>query len=138
MTETAPPDFNLNLVWQGGQRFSGASGGVSITMDGKNQAGPSPVHTVAFALAGCMGIDVADMIEKGRFAIRSLTCDMDVFRARTPPRKITGVNLRFKVVGDVPDDRIARAIALSHEKYCSVWHSLHPTIDFKTSYTVTP
>lgn len=138
MTTTAKPDITLNLAWQGGQRFSGSSDGQSITMDGKNQAGPSPVHTVAFALAGCMAIDVADVIEKGRLKIRSLTCDMDVFRAPEPPRKITGVNLHFLVVGEVPEDRIARAIELSREKYCSVWHTLNPAIDFKTSFTVNP
>ena len=54
------------------------------------------------------------------------------------PRKIIGLDLHFVVKGDVPEDRVARAIALSKEKYCSVWHSLDPAIDFKTSFTVTP
>ena len=139
MNITAKPDFSLNLTWQGGQRFSGTSdGGVSITMDGKREAGPSPAQAVAFALAGCMAIDVADVIEKGRLPIRSLTCDMDVFRAPEAPRKITGVELHFLVTGDIPENRVARAIELSREKYCSVWHSLHPSIDFKTSFTVNP
>lgn len=139
MTTTLKPDFNLNLTWLGGQRFSGTSdGGVSMTMDGKREAGPSPVQAVAFALAGCMAIDVVDVIEKGRLPVKTLTCDMQVFRADGTPRKISGFDLRFLVTGDVPEDRIARAIELSREKYCSVWHSLHPAIDFKTSFTVNP
>ena len=139
MTDTPRPNFTLNLTWQGGQRFSGTSdGGVSITMDGKREAGPSPVQAVAFALAGCMGIDVVDMIEKGRFPLKALICDMGVFRAEGTPKAIIGVDLHFLVTGDVPSDRIARAIELSREKYCSVWHSLHPAIDFKTSFTVNP
>jgi len=139
MTETPKPNFTLNLTWQGGQRFSGTSdGGVSMTMDGKREAGPSPVQAVAFALAGCMGIDVVDVIEKGRHPVKSVTCEMGVYRAAGTPSKIVGFNLHFLVTGDVPADRIARAIELSREKYCSVWHSLNPAIDFKTSFTVNP
>lgn len=139
MTPAPKPDFNLNLTWQGGQRFSGtADGDVSITIDGRREAGPSPVQAVAFALAGCMAIDVVDVIEKGRLPVKALTCDMRVFRADATPRKITGVDLHFLVTGDVPEDRVARAIELSKDKYCSVWHSLHPAIDFKTSFTVNP
>jgi len=139
MTITPKADFNLNLTWQGGQRFSGTSdGGVSITMDGHEEAGPSPVQTVAFALAGCMAIDVVDVIEKGRLPVKAVTCDMSVFRAQGIPRKIVGFDLHFLVTGEVPEDRIARAIELSREKYCSVWHTLHPAIDFKTSFNVNP
>jgi putative redox protein len=139
MTHTPKADFTLNLTWQGGERFSGTSdGGVSMTLDGKRGAGPSPVQAVAFALAGCMAIDVADVIEKGRLPMTALTCEMSAFRAAATPRKITGFDLRFLVKGDVPADRVARAIELSREKYCSVWHSLNPAIDFKTSFTVNP
>lgn len=139
MINTSKADFTVNLTWQGGQRFSGTSdGGVSIAMDGKRETAPSPPQALAFALAGCMGIDVVDVIEKGRFPVRSLTCDMRVFREETSPRKVTALDLHFQVKGDVPADRIARAIELSREKYCSVWHSLNPTIDFKTSFTVNP
>jgi putative redox protein len=139
MTDAAKPDFTVNLTWQGGEAFSGTSdGGVSMTMDGKRGKGPSPPQALAFSLAGCMGIDVVDVIEKGRFAVKSVTCDMKVFRQADHPRKIIGVDLHFLVRGDVPEDRVARAIALSRDKYCSVWHSLDPKIDFKTSFTVAP
>lgn len=138
MTMEPKADFSLNLTWQGGQRFQGTSSGAAMTLDGKREAGPSPVQAVAFGLAGCMAIDVADVIEKGRFGLKALTCEADVFRVDETPRRITGVNLRFVVTGDVPEDRVARAIELSREKYCSVWHSLNPTIDFKTSFTVHP
>jgi len=42
------------------------------------------------------------------------------------------------VRGDVPADRVERAIALSRERYCSVWHSLRQDIDFRTSFEVAP
>ena len=139
MTPKPGPDFTLSLAWQGGERFSGtATGGVSISIDGTRGTAPSPVQAVAFAVASCMGIDVADVIEKGRLPLKALTCDLAVFRSEDIPRKIIGLDLHFLVKGDVPEDRVARAIALSRDKYCSVWHSLDPAIDFKTSFTVTP
>lgn len=138
MNEMHKPDFDLTLSWDGEQRFVGKSGDVSLTMDGKRAAGPSPVQALAFALAGCMGIDVVDVIEKGRFAVKSFGCEMRVYRAHQHPRKITGVELHFVVKGDVPEDRVARAIELSRGTYCTVWHSLNPAIDFKTSFAVNP
>ena len=138
MISTPEADFSLNLDWQGGQRFQGVSGDVSMTLDGKREAGPSPVQAVAFALASCMAIDVVDVIEKGRLPLKALSCDLRVFRADDTPRQITGIELHFLVTGEVPSDRVARAIELSREKYCSVWHSLNPTIDFKTSFAVNP
>ena len=138
MTSATPKaDFSLSLNWLGGQRFAGTSGAVSMTLDGKREAGPSPVQAVAFALGSCMAIDVVDVIEKGRFPLKALTCDLQAFRADETPRRFTGFKLHFEVTGDVPEDRVARAIQLSHDKYCSVWHSLNPDIDFKTSFTVT-
>jgi putative redox protein len=48
------------------------------------------------------------------------------------------VDLHFAVRGSVPADRVERAITLSRERYCSVWHSLRPDIAFTTSFEVSP
>ena len=138
MTTTTAPDITLSLTWRGGQRFDGVSGDVALTLDGTRATGPSPVQTVAFALAGCMSIDVVDVLEKGRLPLKALSCDMRVFRAHETPKRMTGVELHFLVTGEIEGDRVARAIELSRDKYCSVWHSLNPSIDFKTSFTVHP
>jgi uncharacterized OsmC-like protein len=41
------------------------------------------------------------------------------------------------VTGDPPPDRVERAIQLSRDRYCSVWHSLRPDITLQTSFEVT-
>jgi len=139
MTNAPKAAFSLNLTWHGGERFSGPlNSGISMSVDGTGASAPSPVQAVAFALASCMGIDVVDIIEKGRLKVEAFSCELAVFRAEAVPKKITGFDLNFLVKGDIPEDRVARAIELSREKYCSVWHTLHPAIDFKTSFTVTP
>jgi uncharacterized OsmC-like protein len=42
------------------------------------------------------------------------------------------------VTGAVPAEAIERAIALSRDKYCSVWQSFRHDIDFTTTYAVHP
>ena len=51
-------DVVLDLEWQGGNRLRGRSGDVEIVLDSPPVAGPNPVQTLAFALAGCMAMDV--------------------------------------------------------------------------------
>ncbi len=51
---------------------------------------------------------------------------------------VTNGSLTFQVGGTVPDHAIQRAIDLSREKYCSVWHSLQPDIMLDTRFHVTP
>ncbi|MBW8868631.1 MAG: OsmC family protein [Acidobacteria bacterium] len=58
-------------------------------------------------------------------------------RAQDNPHRITAVDMRFMVTGDVPDEQVQRAIDLSRDKYCSVWHSLRQDIPLKTSFNIT-
>ena len=46
------------------------------------------------------------------------------------------MRLRFTVTGNVPPETVERAIALSREKYCTVWHSLRQDISFETTFEV--
>jgi len=46
--------------------------------------------------------------------------------------------LKFDIRGDVPVAAVERAIALSRDKYCSVWHSLRQDITLTTTYAITP
>ena len=46
------------------------------------------------------------------------------------------MTLHFTVEGDAPDDDVERAIALSREKYCSVWHSMRQDIELTVTRTI--
>ena len=60
---TKPPT-TVSLVWQHDLVFGGQSGNVQMTLDSASVAGPSPVQALAFALAGCMAMDVAYILTK--------------------------------------------------------------------------
>jgi len=129
------PPTVLDLTWIGDLKFSGTSDRASIVLDSAGIAGPSPVQTLAFALAGCMAVDLAHILAKGRHAYRALGAHLEAKRADDDPHRILGVALHFTVEGDVPDDAIERSIALSREKYCSVWHSMRQDIDLIVTWT---
>jgi putative redox protein len=130
------PDVALSLSWTAGLSFIARdeTRGTEWVVDGRNVAGPGPVILMGSAVAGCMGIDIVHILTRGRFDVRSLTAAFRGYRATTDPKYYTRIDLHFTVGSNAPDDQIARAIALSHDKYCSVWHSMRPDIAFTTSF----
>ena len=135
MPEAKPP-VEAVLTWEGDLRFQGRSGAAALVLDSDGQAGPSPVQALVLALAGCMSIDVVHILERGRQPLRALTASARATRAGDEPHRLVAVDLRFTVTGDIAPDKVERAIALSHDKYCSVWHSLRQDIAFTTSFEV--
>jgi putative redox protein len=134
----AKPPVRLTVTWNGDRRVGTEFRGVPVTIDGDSSIGPSPVEALALALVTCMGVDVADILKKGRHDLRALAAELVAERAPEPPSRFTAVDLRFRVTGDVPPSAIERAIALSHEKYCSVWHTFRQDIPLSTSFEVVP
>src|SRR6476646_10631870 len=114
----------LEIVWTHDLVFEGTSGHASMVLDSAGKAGPSPVQTLVFALAGCMGMDVVYILQKGRYDLRGLKVSLVAARAQEDPHRVTAVTIDFTVTGAVPREQVQRAIDLSHEKYCSVWHSM--------------
>ncbi len=130
------PPTTLELIWEHDLVLRGRSGDASIVLDSAGQAGPSPVQALAFALAGCMGMDVVHILRKGRLDLRGLKISLTADRAPEDPHRITAVAIDFTVTGDVPKDQVRRAIDLSHDKYCSVWHSMRQDIALTTTFSV--
>jgi len=126
----------VELVWTHDLVFEGRSGEASIVLDSSGKAGPSPVQALAFGLAACMGMDVVHILTKGRHELRGLKIALVAERAQEDPHRVTAVTLELSVTGPVPREAIQRAMDLSHEKYCSVWHSMRQDIGFKTHFSV--
>ena len=130
------PPTVIQLVWERQLVFGGTSGQIGMTLDSDGVAGPSPMQALAFSLAGCMAMDVVHILKKGRHDLRGLRADLTGSRASDTPHRFTAITLTYTINGDIPQDAVARAIELSREKYCSVWHSMRPDIDFQITHTV--
>jgi putative redox protein len=132
------PPIVAELIWSDRLRFGATSGPNAIVVDGDGAAGPSPMQLAAFGLAGCMAADVVSILQKGRHPLHALRASFSGERAEDPPRRYLRVTLHFHVSGAVPAEAVERAIALSRDKYCSVWHSFRQDLDFTTSYALHP
>jgi putative redox protein len=132
----AKPPTTAELVWSEGLRFGATSGANAVVVDGDGAVGPSPVQVAAIGLAGCMAADVVAVLEKGRQPLTALRVSFTGERAATPPRRFTRITLHFHVTGPVAPEAVERAIALSRETYCSVWHSMRQDIDFVTTFDI--
>jgi putative redox protein len=134
----AKPPTVVDLTWRQDLILDGTSDKASMTLDSSGLAGPSPVQALGFALAGCMTMDVAYILAKGRQPFRAMRSHLVADRAQEDPHRIVKMHLHVTVEGDVPPDSVARALALSHEKYCSVWHSMRQDIVFTTTHDILP
>ena len=130
------PPVTIALIWERELVFAGTSGDITMTLDSAAAAGPSPMQALAFGLAGCMAMDVVHILKKGRHELRGMRADLSAARADEPPRRFTTVTLHYTVNGDIPADAVERAIQLSREKYCSVWHSMRQDIDFRITHSI--
>jgi putative redox protein len=135
MTSAKPP-LRVEIVWSSELQFGATSGQTAIVVDAEGAAGPSPVQLLGMALLGCMAADVVDILRKGRHPLTRFHAALTGERAAEPPRRVRSVTIHFAVHGDVPSGAVERAIALSREKYCSVWHSLRPDIELTTGFEI--
>jgi len=137
MAEAKPP-VTAELIWSHDLVLNATSARVSAVTDGASTAGPSPVQFLAIGLAGCMSMDVIDIVRKARCNLRAFRCQLTAHRAPEHPRRFIRVLLHFHLEGVVRRATVERAIVLSHEKYCSVWHSMRQDIELSTSFDIVP
>jgi putative redox protein len=133
----APSAMQAKIEWSGELQFHGDMGGRHIELNGDARAGCSPMELLMISLAGCMAIDVVHILGKMRAGLKSVTARVEGTRAETEPRRFTKLNLRFDVGGsELAASQVERAIALSKEKYCSVYHSLRTDIEITTTFAL--
>jgi len=65
----------------------------------------------AMALAGCMAIDVVDIVRKGRHPLTGLRVTFTGARAEEPPRRFVEITLHFTIEGALAAEAVERAIA---------------------------
>ncbi len=129
----------IQLVWTGrGMEFEGVAEGLRTAIDSSGRAGPSPMSLLLEALAGCMGIDVVDILQKGRQEPRNLRVVVRGERPQDPPRRFTRLELEFEIEGDVDTKKAQRAVQLSFDTYCSVFHTLRQDIELDWQVRVYP
>lgn len=119
----------VTLRWrEGGRLEAETDSGAVTTVDGQGGASPSPMLLLLEAVGSCSAIDVVEILTKGRQPPAGLEVQVLGERRDEPPRRYTALRLLYTIRGDVERARAERAVSLSLEKYCSVFHSLDPDL----------
>ncbi|WP_026564107.1 OsmC family protein [Bacillus sp. UNC41MFS5] len=132
--------MELSINWKGKMAFSGVTPtGHEFIMDaapevGGENSGPRPTELLLQAVAGCTGIDIISILHKMRLEPSAFQMDVKGERAEEHPKRFTTINIHYALDGELPEDKVVRAIQMSKDKYCSVSHSLNAEIT--VSYSI--
>jgi putative redox protein len=113
-----------------------------LTMDGAVAGGgrnlaPRPMETVLAGTGACTAYDVVLILKRGRHQVTGCRVKVSAERAPVDPKVFTRINMHFVVAGRALDTQaVARAVSLSHEKYCSATTMLAKTAQITVSHEV--
>ena len=98
---------------------------IDLVMDiaedsGGADEGGRPMHLMLAALGGCTGIDVMSILNKMKQPVEGYEVHIEAEQSEEHPKVYTEIKVTHIIKGDVEEDRAARAVELSSEKYCSV------------------
>ena len=121
---------------------SGDSGGRALLEGsadlGGEGRGMRPTEALLSALGTCSAIDVLYILRKQKEPIEDLQVEIEGERADEVPARFTKIHLRFVAKGEgLNEKKVARAVRLSVEKYCSVGASLREDIEVTHEAVIT-
>ena len=147
--------MDCTVSWTGPAATSGSRSGMSfiaetgsghtLLMDGAPDAdkpengganlAPRPMETVLAGTGGCAAYDVVLILKRGRHDVRGCSVRLTSERAATDPKVFTKIHMHFLVTGrGLQASAVARAIAMSHDKYCSATIMLGKMAAITTSF----
>lgn len=134
-------ECTINWLAASGMGFMAETGsGHVLVMDGAPDGGgrnlaPRPMETVLAGAGGCTAYDVVLILKRGRHDVRGCQLKVTSERAATDPKVFTKIHLHFTVTGhNLSEGAVARAIEMSHDKYCSATIMLGKTAEITTSF----
>jgi putative redox protein len=134
-------ECKVHWVASAGMAFAAETGsGHVLMMDGAVDGGgrnlaPRPMETLLAGAGGCTAYDVVLILKRGRHAVAGCQVELKAERAAEDPKVFTKLHLHFVVAGKkLNSAAVERAIALSHEKYCSATIMLGRTAEVTTSF----
>jgi putative redox protein len=93
------------------------------------------METVLAGTGGCTAYDVVLILKRGRHNVRGGSVKLTSERADVDPKVFTKIHMHFTVTGKgIPASAIERAVAMSHDKYCSASIMLAKTAEITTSF----
>ncbi len=138
--------MECTVRWMGndaGMAFVAETGsGHAVVMDGAPEAGGRniglrPMEMVLAGTGGCSAFDVVLILKRGRHQVSACDVSLQAERADSDPKVFTRIHLHYRVKGkNLKPDAVARAIALSKEKYCSASIMIGKTAEITSDFEI--
>jgi putative redox protein len=118
--------------------------GAKVQMDaspdvGGENLGMRPMQMLLAAMGGCSSIDVINILKKQKQPLRDIKVTVTGEREKdVVPAVYTEVHAHFKLYGDLDKEKVARAVNLGVEKYCSVAKTLEANAKITYSIEILP
>ena len=121
---------SATIIWEGDLRFRGGTpGGPTSLVDANGEQAPGPMVSLLLAAAACSGADIVGILQKMQVSLQELRTEVTGRRAPEHPKRYLTLHFVYHIRGEGLDEAKARrAVDLSHQKYCSVLHSLNSDI----------
>jgi len=89
-------------------------------------------------LGACTGMDVISILRKMRQPVTDYQIEVSGERAEEHPKKYLRITIKHIIIGAVAADKLARAIELSDQTYCSVSANLRGVTEIISQYEIRP
>ncbi len=132
------PEMKLTLTYDKDLIFAArTSTGYVIDYDAKVEWGCMPTESLLASVTACMAIDMVSFLQKMRVDIQDFKIETMGWRNPTPPQYFKRIDLMITITGKhIDPKKMDRAIALSKDKYCSVYHSLRKDLEHNVNYKI--
>jgi len=125
------------VTLQNGMFFEGELDGFTFPIDadekfGGQNKGPKPKGLMLSALAGCTAMDVISILRKMRLEPESFSVETESELSEEHPKVFTGITITYRIKGDIPLEKIEKAVKLSEETYCGVSAMLKKAVKIET------
>jgi putative redox protein len=135
--------MQARIKWVQDATFLGEAGsGHAVVMDGPPEhggrnLGVRPMEMLLLGMGGCTAFDVVHILKKSRQPVSDCVAELDAERADEDPKVFTRIHVHFIVTGSGLDEkRVARAVSLSADKYCSASIMLGKTASITHDYEI--
>jgi putative redox protein len=128
--------MQANLTWLGNMSFESNNHGVKTTMDapidsGGQGAAPSPKELILNAMMGCTAMDVVAILKKMRQEIKEFHMAIEVEKTTEHPIHFKSAIITYDLKGDIPAEKVIKAVDSSLTKYCGVHYMISRSCDIK-------
>jgi putative redox protein len=132
----------VKLEWLRSRIFVGTDHlGHSLTIgyqseDEPKAQGVNPSDMLLLAAASCSAYDVVQILEKSKQPLEDLKIDITAEQSQENPFPYVSLHFNYRIWGDIPPEKVQRAMQLSEDKYCSVLATLKPGLTFTSEFVI--